>query len=364
MKILFIDDEPENIRPALNLLREDMHDCHVKDFADAKIAINEINPDIVVLDIFFGAPANHDTAGDSTYKWIWEHRFCPIIIYSANPEEILDNEPPHPFVKGEKKGSRSPEKVRKAVKSFASQVEALKTAEKEIGKQFSIAMKEIAPHVFEVYKGPTKEAKRIDMIVRGGRRRVAALMDMQTGDQKIASWEQYLCPPVSRDFKLGDVLKKKDSPPVEPSSFCVVLTPSCDLVAAGGRAPKVDKVLVANCCTIKKGIQGTRFSTISPNKLKERLKESLLTPGYIEDILLFPGLSEKIPPMVADMKNLSLIPFAQLCGEKPEYERISSIDSPFRELVAWAYMQVACRLGLPDRDLSSWEEEVLAEYSK
>ena len=41
--------------------------------------------------------------------------------------------------------------------------------------------------------------------------------------------------------------------------------------------------------------------------------------------------------------------------------RIASIDSPFRELVAWAYLQIACRPSLPDRDFDSWRDEIVED---
>ena len=63
--------------------------------------------------------------------------------------------------------------------------------------------------------------------------------------------------------------------------------------------------------------------------------------------------------MVANLKNLRLIPLKEI----PEkFDRVASIDSPFRELVAWSYLQIACRPGLPDRDFSTWAEEILSTY--
>ena len=33
--------------------------------------------------------------------------------------------------------------------------------------------------------------------------------------------------------------------------------------------------------------------------------------------------------------------------------RIASLDSPFREFVGWAYLQISCRPGVPPRDNST-----------
>ena len=42
-----------------------------------------------------------------------------------------------------------------------------------------------------------------------------------------------------------------------------------------------------------------------------------------------------------------------------EYIRVVSIDSPFREQIAWAYLNTAGRPGVPDRDFAIWEKQYL-----
>ena len=65
--------------------------------------------------------------------------------------------------------------------------------------------------------------------------------------------------------------------------------------------------------------------------------------------------------MMADLKKLELIPISEI-GESAKYIRIASLDSPCRELISWAYMHTACRLGLPDRDYQSWNKEIIDAY--
>jgi hypothetical protein len=61
---------------------------------------------------------------------------------------------------------------------------------------------------------------------------------------------------------------------------------------------------------------------------------------------------------------LDLIPIEQIDDEETlngkEYVRIASVDSPFRELVSWAYMSDASRPGVPDCDFDKWRDEILA----
>ena len=64
--------------------------------------------------------------------------------------------------------------------------------------------------------------------------------------------------------------------------------------------------------------------------------------------------------MAANLRELELITVEKIIpGEDAEYCIVASIDSPFKELVSWAYLQISCRPGLPDRDIQSWRQEVI-----
>ena len=167
-----------------------------------------------------------------------------------------------------------------------------------------------------------------------------------------------------QDIQLGDILKKDGGGSDDPASFCVVLTPSCDLVATGGRVPKVDKVLVAGCCFMDDGLKCTSWPNITTPNLKKRLKDSVLSRGYFESIIPFPALAGQIPTMVANLNDLEFIPIANIGFSDVSFIRIASVDSPFRELISWAYLQVACRPGLPDRNFESWKDEIVDSVKK
>ena len=63
--------------------------------------------------------------------------------------------------------------------------------------------------------------------------------------------------------------------------------------------------------------------------------------------------------MAADLRDLQFIRVEDIGISGKLYHRIASIDSPFRELLSWAYLQTACRPGLPDRDFNSWADEII-----
>ncbi len=356
LKLLFIEDDQKAIEPVLRFIKAKIKNvCYmVSEFKNAEEKIISFHPDIVVLDLLLeGASPDEETEGLKTRNFIWNQHFCPIIIYSG-VKEIYDYEcDPHPFEKSIKKGAKSPQKVLKAINEFLPHVNALKNAENDIRHSFSCAMRDVAPYAFEVLDD---SEQRNDMIKRSGRRRLAAQMDEISADgTNLAGLEQYLYPPISRDIRLGDIFKQEGGANEDPAAFRVVLTPSCDLVSSCGRSAKVRDVLVARCHSINDSLQLSSWKNIRIDKLKSNLSGTL-AQGYFETIVPFPGLKNRIPPMAANLRDLELIPIEKI---KTEFSRIASLDSPFRELIAWAYLQTAGRPGLPDRDIDAWRDEII-----
>ena len=223
-------------------------------------------------------------------------------------------------------------------------------------------MRDVAPSTFDIFPNADQ---RNNAIWRAGRRRLAALMDELSAEgQKLASWEQYICPPVSKDILLGDILRSTAAGGIEPASFRVVITPSCDLASSEGRETKVSSVLVAKCCSIAAGLNHTSLKGLSAPKLKKRLIGTVLSRGYFETIMLFPALQGRVPTMAVNLRELELIPIPDIGLKDERFVRIASLDSPFRELVSWAYVQVSGRPGLPDRDFTSWRDEIMRVYGR
>ena len=266
-------------------------------------------------------------------------------MYAADPD-LLESEK-HEFVKKVKKGSGSEHEVLGSIRHFLPHIEVLQKTEDEIRQRLSEAMREVAPHAFETF---SDSVERQDAVLRAGRRRVAAMMDEPPEGSKLAAWECYLHPPVSEDMLLGDILMGKDGNITEPISFRVVLTPSCDLA----HRPKVRNVLVAKCCPMDKALKGVG---LAPNSHLITIRDRLLSAGYAQSVIPLPPLPGMFPPMAADLRDLELIPVNGIGNDK-QFQRKASLDSPFREMVAWAYMQTACRPGLPDRDLDTWAQEI------
>lgn len=373
IKVLIIDNEEESIRAVRQRLDErDEFESEWCGFDEAREKINRFLPHAVVLDLLEESTDGTPSAEQSLTvdEFIWKSRFCPVIVYSAEPDIYPAQRADARFVKRIKKGSDSDIAVVNELIDLQPYIEALAKAEDHIRESLALAMRHVAPYAVEAHSR-TKDAE--ETIVRMGRRRLAAQMDaMLIDDQStLKSWEMYLCPPVSTHIQLGDIIQDAHWGNDDPNSFRLVLSPSCDMVSNKSdmvsnkdRTAKISHVLVARCCSIDQalsrlGLEEAKKEKLDPSRLG-------LPRGYIEEIVFLPKLSKRIPTMAANLKELVLIPIDQIASGQdvddgsPHFVRVASIDSPFREAVMWAYLQSAGRPGLPDRDFEAWRGEIVA----
>ena len=357
MKLLLVEDDLDSVEPLIDLIRENpSNEVIPARFEEANKKIESFRPDVVVLDRIDGNMTNRVDKGSETLRFIlkkyWKKHFCPVIVYSALAEEKENEEDEYnkySFIHYVNKGSGSDEKVMKKLAEIEPHIGILREVEEYVHETFSFVMTEVAPYVFEEYKDADE---RIDVMKRAARRRLAAQMDELSREEshKLAPWEQYLFPPINDKILLGDILKKRDCEDDNPSAFRIVLTPSCDLVNQ-----KTEKVLFGQCCSIDEGLKQAFGVEKVNKKIKQKIKR-FLSSGHSEGIIPLPELKGLIPPMAANLRKLELIAVDEIAA----YERIASLDSPFREMVSWAYMQIAGRPGLPERDFDAWCKEVCA----
>jgi CTP synthase len=361
-----VDDEPKSVQPlCAELEKSPDTTVAVVGFEDFQTAIEQLAPHIIVLDLARGSATEKDTPGVHTFDDIWQKRFCPLVVYTAVPELLGDEARlAHPFIKLQKKGSGSEERVIEHIREFGPHLSALDEAGAEVAVALNRALKDVAPRIFHNVKDA---GQRKEMLVRSARRRVAAAMDkeLSTGGPNLRSWEHYLCPPTNAAHLLtGDIIKKNDGDSRDPSQYALVLTPSCDLVVSEKRKPKVEKVLVAMCTTVAR-LRDDLGLTVSTKP--ERIREGLLpmlTQGHGGSAFPLPGLPGEFPAMAADFRRLDLISINDIGDTKKSWVRIASVDNPFRELVSWAYIMNSARPGLPDRDFGSWADEIIDALPK
>jgi len=162
----------------------------------------------------------------------------------------------------------------------------------------------------------------------------------------------------------GDLLRKRGANWDDPTAYRLVLTPSCDLVRG-----RCEPTLLVACCESMTKLAKKLSLSLAQNKLAkeaEKMETNVLTAGAFAGLFPLPAFPSRLPVMVANLKGLEVIPYDAIGrndGTEPSFDRIASIDSPFREQVAWAYLTTAARPGMPDRDLKPWAEECVKAAS-
>lgn len=367
LRVLIIDDQADSVAPLIDELTQSLPEssCIVVAFGAAEASLKSHDPHVVVLDLMQGTGADATPDGLATRAYIWGQKFCPLVIYTARPDAIEEGAAAgHPFFRVIQKGAASEKGVLETIRTFEPHIAALDDVSREIRWAMNGVLREIAPRVFERIPD---EAERRVTLVRSARRRVAARMDedLSTGEPGLKTWEFYLCPPVvDKHLLTGDILRQRDGDKNTASSYRVVLTPSCDLVQSGTRQPKVKQVLVATCCGVKKLLDELQLSGIAQWKDSQRKRlTSALNQGHSQSCLPLPELPGEFPSMVADLRDLQLLALTDI-GPDKDWVRIASVDNPLRELTAWAYVGLAARPGLPDRDFDAWVSEMIAAEAK
>lgn len=354
-RILIVEDDNNMIEILKEAFSRLLVDCEVFPcgFADAAQKIAEILPDVAVLDIFEDQITGESiNAVQLPLAYIWNQHFCPIVFHSAHPLEQFSSDN-HPFVRCETKGGGSLDRVAAHIKEFAPEIDGLRAIRDELSRSIHETLVKVSPLIWEPGKSSLELTNKL---LRAVRRRMAATLDHPAKpSEKLEAWEQYICPPIGKDLLTGDILLASSRDNKDPASYRLVLSPSCDLVI--GRPNTLKQVLVAECVRVKKFVEKTRLP-------RETLVEELpreLTKDQVSGLMVLPAFSKVIPLMAANLRKLSLIPYADIApqsGETKLFIRIANLDSPFRERLAWAYLQIAGRPGVPDVDVQSLAADI------
>jgi CTP synthase len=365
MRVLFIDEDEDSVADGIALLEELGYNCKRIEFNALNAILPEYQPDIIVLDMMDGGRVRDPdgVGGQTSFNTIWDTKFCPIVVYSANPDLIDDigiEKTKNPLVRKIQKGSGSDENLREEINKLKPCVDGINGIINDVNATLQVTLKKVATHIVS-QDGIDEIAIAIQHM---GRRRLAATMDdLSLLRPKFHPCEQYIYPPLEDYPKLGDLILDTAADTKLPDSFRVILTPSCDLVNKGAQKPKVEKVLCARCENPE--LLLLKVSRNKRREIKQNLP-SLLTQGHIDECLPLPEFQGVIPPMVANLKKLELISYESIKNEEGDgvkFVRVASVDSPFREQIAWAYINTGGRPGVPDRDFECWAKQYL-DYAK
>jgi CTP synthase len=359
--VLLIEDDNTAAETTKDTITAKLPDVNVVvegDFKQAEQRLDEVLPDMVVLDLY--DDPHQAPAGNPVWEKLWKAKFCPLVFHSAHDEPGEPAVPPkHPFVKFVKKRRGSDDEVAGYLQAFLPHVRAIRGVNKEIVAVAQGVLRDVSTPIWDAQpEGPERE----EILKRAARRRVAATMDLTTisGGKPMRAWEQYVLPALGTDLLTGDLLCAAGGDSKNPANYRLVLSPSCDMVTGEGRKPLAN-ILVARCEDTKGFLRAAGFATAPPKTLRKHLPTALTRDqcgGYIP----LPELPGIIPAMAAGLRELELIPLSTIgnvIGNGITYYRLASVDSPFRERIAWAYLQISGRPGMPEYDSIAFADSIV-----
>ena len=368
LRVLVIDDDA-HVRTALESeLEEDEGpagaDWEVRGqgFDGVKDALARFRPDMVVLDLVEGKIPNDSDSGNRSFERIRDHWFCPVVVYTGFAERRAFEE--HPQVVLVTKGVRSEEKVLSELRKFEPIARMIRSVHEDFDARVRAALRDSVDVLDNQIAGTAEP--REGALSRAVRRQVAARADLAaSAGAELWAWERFVVPPLGDDLLTADLLRLRSAESTDAAAFRLVLTPSCDMVQSGDRKPKVGRVLVARCEPVARlGKVKLKRGKPLTSAQKTRLRR-ILTQGMEGEHLVIPEFRGHLPFMVANLKRLELVAWDKIDlrwdGENadgPEFVRVASTDSPFREMVAWAYLGVTGRPGMPDTDIERWIGEI------
>ncbi|MBQ3252648.1 MAG: response regulator transcription factor [Oscillospiraceae bacterium] len=367
MKVLMIEDNEATIHGLINEIEDRGWEKEVSSFAGAETLLYTFDPDVVVMDWMYDE--EDADLGKPILERIVAKEFRPVIVFSAHDlkDTLADVQKRYPYVDFTRKGDDDSELIVKIEewKDAATAISGLRHSMNQALVESSRTLDSFT----KMDEFP--DASIVTFML--SRRAIQYFEQCEIGTTPPA-WIQYVYPPMNNSLLVADVIRIHSDDTAEqvpglPEEYCVILTPSCDMVNHGDED---FRVLVAHCCA-KGKVTEQRLSSgqnVTSAKGKEKVDRVVkeLQYGYNKAFVALPQLPNVLPYMTADLKNLEFVLYSKIAPsfdsfskEAHSHYRVASVASPFREQLVWAHMINSCRPGMPNRDTESWAKGILVE---
>lgn len=338
MKILFIEDDESAIQGIKDFCDDCGYSYEHPQFDNALSYIEEYDPDILVLDL-----KNNDSEGFEGCTILdkaWEYNFRPTCVFSGQivQSTIEQEKYASPLICFVDKGNDNP--VKKFISNIAPYVDCIRNVRKEAHK----AMRKSFDFFDLAMKDQVTDSNIIAALCGN---RIKAYFDHENSKNDMPIWAQYIYPIMSKEYSTGDIIKLKTlTRGVDyENNFFVILSQSCDIAHK-----KINHVLLAKCFPIERLLKIDKGNGEIYERTPDELK-TIFNTGFLNQLVPLPGIEGVMPDVAVNLKKLTLVKLDELSDK---YEKIIALSSPYKERLVWAYMQTACRPGVPDLDIEKW----------
>lgn len=338
MKIFLVEDKLEDIQGILDYCEENNHYTEVCQFDNTISRLESFDPDLIILDL---QNNTEEYDGRIALDHLWKFNFRPTCVFSGQIVESLVDEEYYksPLVSFIPKGNEKP------VLEYIEEISSFAECVSDMRRKTNNAMRKSFDFL-ELAKQDEIHDSRVLSALFGSR--IKAYFDEQIPEAGMPVWSQYIYPAISSDFSTGDIVIKKTDSGSNPENYRIIISQSCDL-----KQEYIKDVLVAKCFSINKVLIEESDGTRRRRQDDELIR--ILNAGYINKWIPFPGIKEIMPDLAVNLKKLELINLREF---KSEYKIVASLSSPYKERLVWAYMQNACRPGVPDLAVEKWIENM------
>ena len=320
MKVLMIEDNVSTIQGLIDAICDREWKYIVSSFDAAEERIYAFDPDVVVMDWMFDE--EDAEAGRPILERIVANEFRPVIVFSAHDlstvlEDILLK---HRLIDFTRKGDDD-SKLAEKIDTWRDSALALSRMRHSMNEALIESAK-----VLDVFQKMTVFPSPEIVSFMLSRRTIQYFEQAEVGEQP-PTWIQYIYPPMMNNLLVADVLRiyseeADQSQPGIPSEYCVVLTPSCDMV---NHAEHGFKVLVSHCCN-KERFTEQRLAdgqSIDSSKGKEKVARVVkeLQYGYNKAFVALPELPHVLPYMTLDLKDLDFVIQAEIAPTLEAFDK-------------------------------------------
>ena len=362
LSILVVEDDQDNLKLMLESLPKSLDGCQLHYHGSTDIEgiaekLKWLRYDMVLTDIYRDRKDKRnksdpaDAKADEIVCAIRDCRFCPVVAFTDGsfPTTLTDQQGPF-FILADKSKGDGP--IVEAMRSL------LATGIPQIARRLHDELDSAAgPQYLWGFlmdnwdKFDTCSRELLDRIIR--RRasiQIGRLKPMSSDPEEIqhaSPAEYYIVPPISRDYRLGHILRRKSD-----GKFSVVLTPHCYLETQPGNSkPRAEQVQIVGTETFDKVIK-LNHSGSSPwktdqQKNLEKLRRFIQSPAQIgkpSGRYWFLPAFHQIPDLYCDFLQVSNVDYALL---DTEFEALATLDTPYAEAFQSCFSRFYSPVGLP-----------------
>jgi len=360
LKTLIIDDDSKNLNATIKQLINAGHICKIMGFEKMEEVLIDHHYDVIILDYKQGMLS----LGKEWFDFIWSTNFCPIIFHSAFAEEIevtlkefgFDN---HPLIKIVVKGPSSYKYLLENLAYAEKVINVLKEFEDDLKENLISIKQDTIKYTIEFlsFENQEEDLSKIGYLLK---RRLANYLE-QINQTQYEPFEMYIYPPVNGSLLVADIIKEKSN-----NKYFIILTPSCDMAERANTTNKIHLASIESSEIIFKVT--SLIGSNNREKVTTEIKKRIFNQGYLNGVVPLPELPNHFDKTMAiNLRNCVYIDRNEIDldynvdDNSKKFTRVASLNSPYRELVVWAFMSLSCRPGLPERNLSPWANSLFDE---